>query len=188
MGNHLRWPDEIEDTEWPLAPDIKDVHQKEVGTMTLKINFQHSCVQLWYFLFAFICAADNLYFTQICHVPPGSGLPKKCAVLTAYKHYIFMRDKNTFEYRGWLTHSTLKIVLGSSNPIPQPCAEKQPKSTLDWYLCCDSQDLEGYCTAYGKAEPSVKAPKQEPCQHKKPTSPRQKHFDKHHLHSTNVWF
>lgn len=31
--------------------------------------------------------------------------------------------------------------------------------TLHRYLCCDSQDLEVYCTAYGKAQLSADAPK-----------------------------
>jgi len=33
--------------------------------------------------FGFICAADNLYFIQTYHMPPGNGLPNKYVVVTA---------------------------------------------------------------------------------------------------------
>lgn len=59
--------------------------------------------------------------------------------------------------------------------------------TLHRYLCCDSQDLEVYCTAYGKAQLSADAPKWQSCPHKKPTSPRLKDFDRCHLHSPNMY-
>lgn len=121
----------------------------------------------WFYLWF----RQSLFYSNLPHATRQWLTQEMCCRHCLTLQDILMWDTNTFGYRGWLTHSTLKIVLGSSNPVPQPCAEKQPKFTLDWYLCCNSQDLEVYCTACGKTELSAKAPKQEPCPHKKPTSP-----------------
>lgn len=48
-------------------------------------------------------------------MPPGSGLPKKCAVLTAKDCRRFSREPQTHLDTA-LINSTLRIVLGSSIP------------------------------------------------------------------------